>query len=233
MARLKDLEVEVLGQTRKFPLKCSTSGVFSTDWPGVITERVRIVTQGFATLEQLTKAIYDAAATVNAINETYKDFIVFDWSTQRFNHNERAEGCGINLKYKAVREWVTGQKVEYSEIEIESAMFVFDYDRSKGEKGAKTVSISIDEILHDFGDGKYLVVKKNRDRSNHGYNNRLNWGSKDRIEFTFESYMNLKKLHDNMLKLGDSIKGVLEKAKELNTLSSIKLLPNEGQETKD
>lgn len=233
MARLKLYDVEILGQNYQLPLNCSTDGVFSTKWPSIILDRITQLKRGFASLEELKKAIDEAAKQVNSQQETYQDFIVFKFAIQHFNHNEQSEGCRLGLQYMAIREWTTGAKVEHSEIEIEEEWLVFDrpYMRDpESEENPNELRGGVTEVLADLGNKKYLVVKAQRVSAGRSYySDKLNWTSTDRIPFTLESYLNIKKLHDNMLTLGDKVKQLFEQAKELKTFSTVKLLPEEKE----
>ena len=233
MARLKLYEVEILGQKYELPLNCSTDGVFSTKWPPIILDRITQLKRGFESLEQLKKAIDEAVNEVNRLEETYQDFIVFKFAISHFSHNEQSEGCKLALQYMAIRERTTGAKVEHSEIKIEDEWLVFDREFMRDPASSENpnkLRTGITEVLADFGNKKYLVVKDQRFSSGRSYyNDKLNWTSTDRIPFTIESYLNIKKLHDNMLTLGDKVKELFVQAKELKTFSTVKLLPEEKE----
>ena len=133
----------------------------------------------------------------------------------------------------AIRERTTGAKVEHSEIKIEDEWLVFDREFMRDPASSENpnkLRTGITEVLADFGNKKYLVVKDQRFSSGRSYyNDKLNWTSTDRIPFTIESYLNIKKLHDNMLTLGDKVKELFVQAKELKTFSTVKLLPEEKE----
>ena len=190
MAKLKTLALELLGETYEFPLKCSTTGVFSTSYPpsvwSVVNTRDR---SEFTTLAELETAIHAVVREVNAAATTTKNLIFIKTSySQDASGNE---GAALSMEFVAIHQKIRGKRIDSYEIEKRN-LPGFMQDK------------------HESPAPGYWIMDKYSDYTSHWKHDKIKLDSCKSIEFTPESYEFLAAMRDRIVEIGKKLEDILQ-----------------------
>lgn len=118
MAKIKTDEYSVLGKTFAFPIKCSSNGVFYTDYP-MDMRRYLSIKNAFPPKAELEQEIRSAVDQMNQLAMVTEDIIFYtntisksDFGSSKHNINS----LSIGFRWIAVRKTICAQSVNYHRI---------------------------------------------------------------------------------------------------------------------